>query len=239
MPQTAKPLHSKQEMEREQTDGGFTLVEILVAIFIFAIVVTTVFGSYHTVFSNIEAINASASVYETAKNCLNRMIIDLKSIHVSMPPEYSPPDFDDTPDRYRIVGDTSYTGGKSFPRLRFTSLAHLPFGNKAEEGLAEIVYYVQAQDDRHHVLKRSDNLYPYKTFEEKRDDPVLCENLLSISLTYYDHEGGEYEVWNSESEYFKYATPRGIKIKLEVGDNSDSRIFETMVAFPVYREKTG
>ena len=228
---------NKIERFSKVSSCGFTLIEILVAIFIFAVVITTIFGSYNTVFSNVEKINASITDYEMAKNCLCRMIIDLKSIHVSLPPEYSPPGFDDPPDNYRIVGDTSYSGNNSFSRLRFTSLAHLSFGNKINEGIAEIIYYVQATDDRHYALKRADSLYPYKPFEEKGNDPVLCEDLISMSLKYYDHEGTECEIWNSESETFGYASPRAIGIKLEVGDDSVSQIFETMVALPVYREK--
>ena len=68
---------------------GFTLIEILVALFIFVIVVTTIFGSYNSVFSNAESIKDDMTSYEMAKNCLNRMIIDLQSLHVSLPPAYS------------------------------------------------------------------------------------------------------------------------------------------------------
>lgn len=52
---------------------GFTLIEILIAIFIFAIVVTTIFGSYRSVFGDVETLGKGTALYEMARNCLERM----------------------------------------------------------------------------------------------------------------------------------------------------------------------
>jgi len=218
-------------------DTGFTLLEILIAIFIFSVIVTTIFASYNSIFSNSETIDRGITTYEMAKNCLSRMAIDLKSIHVSLPPEYVHPDFDDPPDPFRIVGENFFIESTSFPKVRFTSLAHLPLGKNKHEGIAEIVYYVQAADDGHFLLKRSDNLYLFQLFEEKASDPVLCENIKTLTFKYYDQEGTEYDLWDSDAEEFGYATPRAIGIKLELGSGSDSKLFETMVTLPVCRRK--
>ena len=218
-------------------DSGFTLIEILIAIFIFAIIVTTIFGSYNSVFTGAEEINQGVTSYETARNCLNRIIFDLESVHLSLPPQYAPPDFNGPPDPYRIVGDTNNVQNISFPKLRFTSTAHVSFGGKTESHIAEIVYYVQATDDDNHLLRRADNLYPYQPFEEKSSDPVLCENLKSLTFKYYDREGTEYDLWDSDAEDFGYATPAAIGIKLELTGGTDSLWFKTMVTLPVYRKK--
>ena len=220
-----------------QPDSGFTLLEILIAIFIFAIIVTTIFGSYNSVFTGAEEINQGVASYETARNCLNRIIFDLESIHLSLPPQYVPPDFNGPPDPYRIVGDTNNVQNISFPKLRFTSTAHVSFGGKTENHIAEIVYYVQATDDDNYLLRRADNLYPYEEFEEKSSDPVLCENLKSLTFKYYDREGTEYDLWDSDAEDFGYATPAAIGIKLELTGGTNSLLFKTMVTLPVYRKK--
>jgi general secretion pathway protein J len=221
----------------QHPDSGFTLVEILIAIFIFAIIITTIFSSYKSVFTGSETIDQGVKSYETGKNCLNRMIFDIEAIHVSLPPEYYPPNFNAPPDPYRIVGDTFNVHGTAFPRLRFTSLAHVSFGGKTEDGIAEIIYYVQATEDGSYVLRRADSLYPYQPFEEKTSDPVLCENVKLLTLKYYDREGTEYDLWDSDAEDFGYATPVAIGIKLELANDSDSLWFETMVTLPVCREK--
>ncbi len=219
-------------------DRGFTLLEILIAIFIFSIIVTTIFGSYNSVFTGAEVMNQDVTAYETARTCLNRMTFDLESIHVSLSPQYSPPDFNDPPDPYRIVGSTDNVQTVSFPKLRFTSTGHVSFGGKTESRIAEIVYYVQAADNGHYLLRRADNLYPYEEFEENANDPVLCENLKSLIIKYYDREGTEYEIWDSDAEDFGYASPSAIGITLELTSGMDySRWFKTMVRLPVYREK--
>jgi general secretion pathway protein J len=218
-------------------DSGFTLLEILIAIFIFSVIVATIFGSYNSVFTGAQTINQDATSYETAKTCLNRMILDLESIHVSLPPQYSPPDFNGPPDPYRIVGNTDNVQTVSFPKLRFTSTAHVSFGGKTESNIAEIVYYVQATNNGHYLLRRADNLYPYEEFEENANDPILCENLKSLTFNYYDREGTEYDMWDSEAEDFGYATPASIGITLELTSGTSSLWFKTMVTLPVYREK--
>jgi len=221
----------------KQPSAGFTLLEILIAIFIFAVMLTTIFASYRTVFSNTDVINKNQAYYKMAQGCLNRMAIDLQSIHVALPPAYTTPDFNAVPDPYSIVGDTVYIQGLVFPRLRFTSLAHLPFNKNQPDGIAEIVYYVQDTDDNKFVLKRSDNLYPLQTSEAKASDPILCEGLKSLEYTFYDRQGTEYEIWDSELEEFGYATPRSINIKLELDTGSDALLFETRVTLPVSREQ--
>ena len=219
------------------SDSGFTLLEIMVAIFIFAIIITTVFTSYNALLSGNETADQGTAPYEMAQNCLNRMIDDLESIHVTLPPGYSAPVLGEPADLYRIVGGISEIQGASFPRLRFTSLAHISLGGKTDKGIAEIVYYVQASGDGNYVLKRADNLYPYKPFEEKAGDPVLCTDVKSLTIKYYDQDGTAYDSWDSDDEDLGYSTPRAIDINLELAEKSNSLWFKTMVKLPVYREK--
>ncbi len=220
-----------------QPAPGFTLLEILIAIFIFAIIITTVFTSYRIVFSNTDTINKDITSYEMARNCLNRMIMDLQSVHVSLPPGYTPPDFDDPPDPFRIVGETTDIKGNGFSWLRFASLAHLPLRKSNPGGIVEIVYYVQGTDESNFVIKRSDSLYPFQSFEEKNSDPILCENVKALAIKYLDQEGHENEVWDSDADTFGYATPKAVKIKLELEAGSVPLLFETMITLPVIREK--
>lgn len=218
-------------------DRGFTLLEILIAIFIFAIIVTTIFVSTSALLSGNETTDQGTAVYEMAKSCLDRMMVDLESIHLSLAPGYSAPGLGDPPELYRIVGEMFDVQGVEFPRLRFTSLAHVSFGEKRQKGIAEIVYYVQATDAGHYVLKRADNLYPYPEFEEKAKDPILCMDLKSLVFKYYDQEGTAYDLWDSDNDDFSFSTPRAIGIKIELARGPGSQSFETMVTLPVYREE--
>ena len=216
---------------------GFTLMEILLAFLILGIVLTTILASFNAVFSTTETLKNSSRYYDMAKNCLNRMTLDLGAFYITQPPLYKPPKFDDPPDPYRVVGSSNEIDGTNFATLRFASNAHIPLNKSIKRGVAEIVYYVQGQDDGQQVLRRGDHLYPYPTFEENSGDPVLSEHVKSLAFKYYDSEGSEFEEWDSDSDEYGYATPDAIGIQLEIGDESVSYNFETTVRFAVNREK--
>ena len=237
MIQNRQTRRLKSHIDPPNPACGFTLLETMIAIFIFAVVVTTIFTSYNALFSGNKTIEQGSASYEMAKNCLSRMMMDLESIHVSLPPEYSPQDVADSPDLYRISGDVVDIQGREFPKLRFTSMSHIAFGGKTQNGIAEIVYYVQTEGDGRYLLKRADNLHPYPLFEEKAGDPVLCKDVKSLTVKYYDEDATEHDLWDSDAEEFGYSTPRTIRIKLELASASQPLLFETMVTLPVFREK--
>ncbi len=215
---------------------GFTLLEILIAIFIFAVVITTVFGSFNFVFGKIGIIEESKATYEMAKDCLNRMSVDLASAYFLPTPAYKPPKQDSAPDPFRMEGKVSTAAGADFGQLRFTAMAHLPLEQHKADGVAEIIYYVTPERDGTAVLRRSDRL----DFSEPRDqltgDPILCENVKSLTFTYLDSEKDEKETWDSDSAEVGYATPRAVRIRLEIGTEENFQPFETTILFPQYRQ---
>ena len=226
-------------------ENGFTLLEILIAVFIFSIVIATIFGTFNAVISRTDAIKNGMEGFEMARTCLNRITSDLNAIYIEQKPLYHPPDFNDPPDPYRVSAKETFAGNKSFSQLRFASTEHLPINGPPEKGIAEIVYYVKevGYPESEFVLKRSDVIYPYDEdyeFEEKESDPVLCEAIEEFSILYYDKDKNEYEKWDSDSEFLKYSTPYSIKIKLKIKnpDGDGSYTFSTEVTLPAYREKS-
>jgi len=224
----------KRHRHREQ---GFTLLEILVALFILATIITLIFSSFEGVFSNADHINAASDRFEMGSACLNRITRDLQALHIMHYPRYQPPDIDDDPDIYRIEGTLDAGAGESFSRLRFTSLAHLPLNQDHRQGIAQIVYYIHNDGENGNVLRRADDLYPYPEFEPRPEDPVLCEQVLSFQLVFHSAQGDEEEEWDSESDDMDYSTPKSIGIKLTIGDAEAPFEFSTEVALPMYRFK--
>jgi general secretion pathway protein J len=223
--------------------GGFTLLEILVAIMIFAVIITTVYQSLRAVLSKNEAINHGADIFEMGRTCLNRMVLDLTGLYVESRPLFKPPGFTDPPDPYRFAGEASYVGAKNFSRLRFASTAHLPMAGSTEKGIAEIVYYVKETEDPEsaYVLKRADTICPYDEdyrFEEKDSDPILCRQVEGFTLIYFDAEGEAHEEWDSDTDGQDYATPRMVEIRLQLKQNTEIHSFYTKMELPVYREST-
>jgi general secretion pathway protein J len=218
--------------------GGFTLLEVLVAIFIFAIVVTTIFGSFNSVFSTGEQLQADAAVYEMARRCLSRMTTDLSQIHVAQRPAYVPPATSDAADPYQVLGEVVNRGAADLARLRFTSHAHLPMGGAPGGGIARIVYYPDEAADGSLVLRRADRLDPAPDFEESPADPVVCENLRAMTCVFFDEAGNPHEGWDSDAAEYGFGTPVAVGIRIEIGDGQRARVFETRVALAVFREKS-
>ena len=214
---------------------GFTLLEILIAIFIFSVLVTTLFGSFRTMLSGTRGIDSGVATYEMARNCLSRMRADLKSTYVALPPAYATPDVSESSDPYRFKGSLSQTESVPFPTLRFTSLAHIDFAKKTNAGIVEIVYYVESENGNEFILRRADNPYPYPEFEVRKSDPILCREIRSLKFKYFNREGEEFEEWDSDSDTVKYMTPEAVGIILVIGPESDAVIFESTVSIPVYR----
>ncbi len=226
---------TRNRLSWDKTASGFTLLEILLAIVILAFLVTTVLGSFNTVFMNTETLQEGMTDYEMTKNCMERMTVDLKSIHVTLPPKYVPPGLDDPLDPHLVKGENMYLGGAAFSKIRFTSGAHISLDRNFNKGIAEIVYYVQETEENEFVLKRADKLYPYEPFVEKASDPVLCEKIKLLAFKYYDIEGNEFEDWDSESDKFGYATPVAVSFELELTDESPVPLLRTMVKLQVHR----
>jgi general secretion pathway protein J len=221
---------------------GFTLVEVLVAMTIFAIAFTTLLASFNIVISNIDPLNKGLDDYEMARTSMDRIQKDLLSICLTHTPVYTRPDMDNTDekDRFRLVSQTISFDENPFAWLRFASFEHLGFNEEAQGHIGIITYYIVPSEQGTPVLKRSDIasvFYDEKQETNIKNDPVLCERVKEFELMFIDQEGKIYENWNSDSSDFGYATPFAMKIKLSIGDAERSHTFATTLVLPTQREK--
>ncbi|MFP4039405.1 MAG: type II secretion system protein J [Desulfosudaceae bacterium] len=227
-------------MGRADKQNGFTLIEIMVAISLFAVVVSILFGSFSFLFSRASSVREDLTVYEQARVCFDRLTNDLRSIQVTLPPAYEPPGFDDEPDPCRLVAESSFERERY---LRFTSFAHLPLGGGLPALAGNIVYYLEESSDGGLVLRRRDRAQVsgqedrFDLRDTDGDDPVVCEQVRSFSFSFFDADGNDYDHWDSESDTFGYATPRAIEVSLVVTSGESEYRFETMVDLPVYRKE--
>lgn len=233
---TAVPGGSVPQVSRR---NGFTLMEIMIAMFVLSVVITLVFSSLDGVLGSADHVNAQSDVLEMGQSCMDRVAADLNALHITTYPRYKPPgiDDDDEDDLYRIEGEAVSLGAETFAKLRFASLAHLQLNQVPREGIAEIVYYMLETDDNGYTLRRKDTLYPYPEFKEDKSDPILCEQVRGFKVLYYDHEGRELDDWNSQSNHVDYATPVAIGLKLTVGDETSPMVLSRRIKLPVHRYK--
>jgi hypothetical protein len=60
-----------------------------------------------------------------------------------------------------------------------------------------------------------------------------------LTIDYVDAEGNVTDAWDSESSKFGNATPMMVAVRLEVAEGNDSYVFQTSMALPMARRKSG
>jgi len=221
---------------RNRGAGGFTLLEILIALFIFAIVLSTLFTSYTGTFKIMEGTESQAGMYSKARITLARIQEDLES--VCFTPAKSQSSFDAPPPPTRFVGEESEIGGRKADTLRFASLAHLIFNeDDLDAGSAEIRFEVREEGEGDaFCLYRVDTPLFNEPPEAGTGGLLLCDGLYSVTFTYVDKEGESYESWDSTSDSFLNKLPAMVKVSLEFMNEQDEQPplkFVTAVAIPM------
>ena len=222
---------------------GFTLLEILIAIFIFAVVLSIIYSAFLGTSRVINETEEEAEIYSMARITLDRMLDDLESLYVPQnPAEPTEPDSDKVTGA-DFVGEDKELDGRPADSLRFMSRAHIVFSEEDRpSGTAAIEYYVKESDDEeegeepHFVLFRSDTPELEEVPGKGTGGLVLCEKLVSIDFTYYDAEGDEHDSWDTTAEAFEGRIPSMVSISLELENTRDPEApykFFTTVAIPM------
>ena len=221
---------------------GFTLVEILVAIVVFGIIISTIFASYTGTFKIIDETERQADIYEMSRIALDRICEDLESAYIKSGGE-GPETGDEIREKMRFVGEEKEIEGAGSDFLRFLSSAHIAFGEEDVDcGIAEIVYYVSEdqEGDDGLALYRSDTPQFKESPQEGSGGLILCSGLYSIDFRFYDIKGEVYESWDSRSDESKDKLPARVTVEILFLNSSNPESpyrFMAGVSLPLAREK--
>lgn len=211
---------------------GFTLIEILIAVFILGIVLTTVYASYTGIFRTIRATETDAELYGMARTVLERMTRDLEA---TAPWKGA---FTFTARPYNL-------GDREFTRLTFRSTAHIAFGEQGEPaGIAVIEYGVEEGTEKEgYALSRSDSLHRDPGKEEAPTGGfLLCDRVETLTYRFFDSAGKEYDTWdNGQDEAQKKKAPAMVEIRLGLVNENDREHpfpFMTRVRLPLSQAVT-
>jgi general secretion pathway protein J len=227
----------------DENRQGFTLLEILIAIFIFAVVLSIIYSSFLGTSRVVNETENEAEIYSMARITLDRMLEDLESVYVPQNQEPAEPD-DEEVTGAEFVGDDTEIDGRPADSLRFLSRAHIVFSEEDQpSGTAAIEYYVKESEEEegeeqegHFVLFRSDTPEQEEAPGKGTGGLVLCDKLVSIDFTYYDAEGDEHDSWDTTAEAFEGRIPNMVSISLELENTRDPEApykFFTTVAIPM------
>jgi prepilin-type N-terminal cleavage/methylation domain-containing protein len=214
-----------------QKRNGFTLIEILIAIFILATVLTTVYAAYTGTFRIVKDTAYADDIYSMARGAMKRMTEDLESSCKHM-------------DSFSFTSVKAETEMGEFTELSFLSFAHLDFDDEKTSGIAVINYFIVEDDEKEScVLKRRDELYMDKIEGAEEDASrkggyALCNRLQSLAYKFYDSKGEEYDSWdsNSDLETQKDSAPSVVSIQMDFinpDDRDKPYRFMTKVFLPM------
>ena len=237
---TAAPGKGCQPLHGQGRDQGFTLLEVLIAIVVTAMVVSMVTFSISSSIRVREVAMEQGEIYYRAQVALVRISEDIASALPVKKPGFT--------------GEKREIHGQRADFLQFTSAAHIDFLPKKEleeepdvqekQGQAGqesrelnrdfdipsprtvITYEVMATDDNAQqlVLMRKDTLLRGGDGNESGSDLwadeedkgyLLCDGLRAVRFTYLDRQGEEMEEWDAKTKNGAEKIPRAVICTLE------------------------
>jgi general secretion pathway protein J len=238
------PAVNTKHFENPEGQKGFTLLEILLALFISSVVLSIIYAAYTGTFRNIDETESQSELYQMARVTLERIKEDLESVY--LPPPVGDEGFEEEGFwSTGFLGKAEEIDGRSADTLRFLSTAHLVFDEADKEaGVAQIAYDVKESEGEEEgfVLYRSDRSEFEQGVEgEEGAGLVLCEGIRAIHFIYYDDRGQDYEGWDS-MEAEEGRLPARVSIVLEFVNKANPETplrFVTGVALPMAMAEYG
>lgn len=176
----------------QQKHAGFTLLEVLIAISIFAISISIVYGLYTSIISVVNNVEERTGLSDRVQVAFSRLSQDLRGLHRGE-------------QGYLLGVDSGTNTFDDEPFLEFVSSAHLSFNPEADPvPLSVIRYYLAAaEQDETFALLRSDT--PLGNDPENEDVAearkfTVCEGLTEVVVTYMDPEDSEQTEWDSRED---------------------------------------
>lgn len=215
---------------------GFTLLELLLAIFIFSIVISTVYGSYRTTFHNVQGSEQQAAIEGRARILLERLTADLESVYAGT--------------GGFLYGEREDIGEFVGARLSFTSTAHLKLHQKAADtGLTNLTYTTKENSETGlmDIYRLDQPLLPGAAdgLEAEDNGELIGAGVKEFVVTYLSRDGADSESWKSDGDSDQEATPDEInlpamvKVEVRFGEvetDSADRYFRTAAALPMPKD---
>ena len=216
------------------TDKGFTLLEVLLAFFIFSILFITVYSSYSGSFKTINMTENQMALYRKAAIVLERISEDLQASYISVLPQNS---FGEPAAYTQFLGTDDEMNGQDADSLNFFSRLQPLFSNedKTVSGLLVSYSVILGNEADELVLLRSESP-EFMDEPEAKQGLVVTDGLQAINFAYFDDKSEVHQSWDSESEEFRDRLPRMVSITLEFVnyENPDAPFkIMTSVSLPV------
>ena len=197
---------------RRPMNSGFTLMEILVAVFILGIVMATVLGTFTGIIGSSRDAEKKAELYQTGRALLDLIATDIRGIYRQEQSGSGP----------FFVGEPETVEGRSMSRVDFVTTNALTIGHQRNPFLSETGYRVKKNRMGHlFSLWRRSQAPPEYPFEEGGKEIPICRIVENFRL--------EFVYNNDKRDSLQYAIPQSVIIHLTINLDGEKETFLTMV----------
>src|SRR3990172_3691670 len=207
---------------------GFTLMEVLIATAILAIVLSIVYGSFVQTKRVIARAEGSVDELRGVRVSFNRMMWDLSMAFLS---KQDPDQTDQTDVNTIFVGTNDFAAGYPNDSIDFTSYANRIRNKDARESdQTEVGYYLNRNFEGDTVLMKREKRQIDKKPLEGGKSFELSEDVVGLNFRYLD-QGAWVDSWDSR---VSKAIPEAVEITLIIKDRTGSeRSYRTITGIPL------
>lgn len=206
-------------MRRRRGEAGFTLIEVIIAIAVMALMMVVAWGSVVQTMNAKRQFERQQDRYREARSAMQRMAGDLESAYISQNEDTTVMDR-----RTFFEGDAS----GDVQGLKFTTFAHQRLYADANESDQTVISYYAASDRQNRSIT---NLMRRETkrlgFNEKPENipgeaDVLFSNIGKLKLSYFDVKDNDWkDTWNSHgTETTANRLPDRVRIEMTFPDEN-------------------
>ncbi|NVJ24674.1 MULTISPECIES: type II secretion system protein GspJ [Myxococcus] len=196
---------------------GFTLMEVMVAVAITALMGTVVAMAFQTGLTAKESVETDADRYRQVRVSMNRMAREIGSAYVS--DRFDLKRFRDQQDR-----PTNFVGESD--RLLFTTFAHQRlYTDVKESDQAVVEYFMEPSDDRaakgRMDIKRRSNPNVDDRMDRGGTTDVLFEGAKKLEFEYWNSEKKEWDdEWDTRRTEQKAILPTRVRMTITAVDET-------------------
>lgn len=211
---------------------GFTLLEVMIAGAILAVMGAMTFGSFSSAWDQKESFAAADERYAQARLALDRLSYELS--HAFLSEHYDRQQFRERPTIFKAED----RGQRD--ELIFTSLAHERLEADAKQSDQAVIRYWLDRDPenpQYDSLWRRVNPIIDEDAERRGIKAVLCENVRSLDFSYWDAAKEEWvDEWDASRAERQGVLPERIRIKLTIVDaEAQEKTFTTQTQVMLQR----
>jgi len=192
---------------------GFTLIEALIAMGIFALIGLLAYGTFARSVQARERADAITSRYHQLRQAMQRMATEISEAYIT-----AHRDCEEKRTETLFVGKNAQNG----MRLDFAAFAHTRLRADANESeQAEISYFVDKNPDdpQKSALFRREQARIDDEPEEGGIEQVLAEDVTELNFEFYDDKDDEWvDDWDSQNLDQRGRLPMFVAIKLKAVD---------------------